>query len=578
MDKYLVRYNTWLQQLSGQEKERLEQIGKEDNLIKERFLLPLEFGTAGMRGEIDLGIGRMNIYTVRRATAGLAEFILAENKGNSGVVLAYDTRNMSLEFALAAAEVLAAYRIKVYIYEDVRPVALCSFAVRYFGAAAGIMITASHNPKEYNGFKVYGSDGAQMELADTQKVVSYINLIEDYFSVKATPIKIEKGIKGLDNYKLTSYVTVIGACVDEAYYKQVHALSLSQEALAKNADKIKIVYTPIHGTGYKPVVEILSRIGIKPILVKEQCTKDASFSTVKLPNPEYKETLAMGIELAEQATADIVLGTDPDCDRVGAAIKDSLGNFITLSGNQIGILLLDYILERLAATSALPANGAIIKTIVTSTLADKIAENYGITVIDVLTGFKYIGEKIKLWEQSCEHSFVFGFEESHGYLRGTHVRDKDGVVACMLFAEMAVYLNSKGESVHSRLINLFKKYGWYTERNLSIEYKGLQAMGEQRSIMEAIKQKPVWQLADYSVLYNINYDIGEQLFADGSKAQVSLPKTNAVYYGLEQKDFICIRPSGTEPKLKVYVLCSANSETASSKKANKLLEAVKKLL
>ncbi len=462
MDKYLTRYNTWLASLSGTEKERLEEIGKEDNLIKERFTLPLEFGTAGMRGEIDLGIGRMNIYTVRRATAGLAQFVLAENKAECGVVIAYDTRNMSLEFALAAAEVLAAHRIKVFIYEDVRPVALCSFAVRHFGAAAGIMITASHNPKEYNGFKVYGPDGAQMELADTQKVVNYINLIEDYFSVKAVPIKIDKTIKGLDNYKLTSYVTVIGSTVDEQYYKQVYALSLSKDVLARNADKLKIVYTPIHGTGYVPVVEMLSRIGISPILVDAQCDRDSSFSTVKLPNPEYKETLAMGIELAQQYGADIVMGTDPDCDRLGVAIRDSLGNFVTLSGNQIGILLFDYILERLSATGCLPKNGAVIKTIVTSTLTDKIAESYGVTVIDVLTGFKYIGEKIKFWEQSGEYSFVFGFEESHGYLRGTHVRDKDGVVATMLFAEMACYLASIGESVQSRLISLFKNYGWYT--------------------------------------------------------------------------------------------------------------------
>ncbi|MGI6213590.1 MAG: phospho-sugar mutase [Christensenellales bacterium] len=578
MEKHLISYKSWLNALSGREKEYLLKMGKDDNMIKERFLLPLEFGTAGMRGEIDLGTARMNIYTVRRATAGLAQFILAKGKAENGVVIAYDTRNMSTEFAQEAAEVLDSCGVKAYIFEDVRPVALCSFAVRYLGAAAGIMITASHNPKEYNGFKVYGADGAQLEPEDTKQVVSYINLIEDYFSVKANPVFKGKSITGLDNYKITDRVTVIGASVDEEYYKAVGALSLSKEVLKEQAGALKIVYTPIHGTGYKPVTEMLARIGIRPILVEEQCKRDSDFSTVTVPNPEYKETLSMAIELAGAHGADVVLGTDPDCDRLGVAIKDNKGDFIALSGNQIGVLLLDYILERLRAAGELPVNGAVIKTIVTSTLVDKIAQNYNVAVIDVLTGFKYIGEKIKLWEADNTHSFVFGFEESHGYLRGTHVRDKDGVIASMLFAEMVAYLKSKGESVYSRLIALFEKYGWYTESNLSIQYKGLQAMEEMRSIMEKLKSEKVWELDGYKVLYNIDYSKGEKTYADGRTEKTTLPLTNAVYYGLEDKNFVCVRPSGTEPKLKAYVMCCAKDKEQSRQKAETLMAAVKKLL
>lgn len=578
MKKHLSTYNIWLQALDGKEKERLMEIGKDEALVKERFLLPLEFGTAGMRGEIDLGIGRMNIYTVKRAAAGLAQFILAQGKADSGVVISYDTRNMSLEFALAASEVMDSYGVKTYIFENVRPVALCSFAVRRLGSAAGIMITASHNPKEYNGFKVYGPDGAQMDPDDTKEVVGYINRIEDYFSIKGTPLFVGKSIIGLDEVDISGSVKVIGASIDAEYYKEVQALSLLPLSLREQAGALKIVYTPIHGTGYRPVVEMLGRIGIKPILVKEQCEYDPNFSTVALPNPEYAETLSMAIALAKTSGADVALGTDPDCDRLGVAVKDDLGNFITLTGNQIGILLLDYIAERLHKAGNLPDNSAIIKTIVTSTLADKIADSYNITTIDTLTGFKYIGEKIRLWEQDKKHSFVFGFEESHGYLRGTHARDKDAVVASMLFAEMMVYLASIGESVYSRLLGIYAKHGWYTENNLSIEYKGLQAMEEMRGIMQKLRGGQVWQLGKYSVLYNTDYLTGKKVFADGKVEQSGQPATNAIYYGLEGKNFICIRPSGTEPKLKVYVLCSADSKEESEKKAQTLLAEVKKLL
>lgn len=573
-------FDIWYKNVPPHHKEELEKIKDNPSEIKERFAIPLAFGTAGMRGEVGLGTFRMNEYTVARATKGLAQFIASRGKEamEKGVVISYDTRRCSLLFAIKAAEVLSYAKIRSYLFDDVHPVPMCSFAIRNLNAVAGIMITASHNPKEYNGYKVYGEDGAQMSPEDTQVVVNYINSIEDYFSIESDKIAFPSNIKGLDNYKINDYITIIGKSIDDKYYEEIQKLSLSPREVAKYGKSIKLVYTPIHGSGYVPVTTILDRMGINVICVEEQIEPDTEFHTVPVPNPENPSALKMGIDLGNRIGADVVIGTDPDCDRMGLAVRDNTGNFRLLNGNQIGALLLDYILTRLKETNALPSNGAVVKTIVTTTLADKIAKNFGITVIDVLTGFKFIGEKIKEWEKTGEYTFIFGYEESYGYLRGTHARDKDAVVASMLTAEMACYYESKGKGLYQRLLELFHKYGFYCEEVISIGYKGVSAMEEMAAAMEKMRTKTFKMLAGSKVEFTSDYISGITRFADGREEKITLPKTDALKYGLKDGQFICIRPSGTEPKLKVYVLCFAYNENDAREKAGDFLNAIKKEL
>lgn len=567
-------YKTWLKSVTPEEQKELEGIGQKE--INERFGMPLAFGTAGMRGEIGMGTFRMNNYTVRRATYGLALFIasLGADAKRKGVVISYDTRRCSYEFALSAAAVLSKAEIKVWLFEDVRPVPMCSYAIRKLAAIAGIMITASHNPKEYNGYKVYGDDGAQMSPEDTGKVVDYIEKVEDYFAIPTDTISVTS-IKGKDGEKLNDFVTVIGESLDESYYSEILKLCLSSEAVKIHGKDIKLVYTPIHGAGYVPVTTVLKKIGIKATLVEEQAHPDTEFSTVSTPNPENADTLKLGIELGDKIGADVVIGTDPDCDRMGLAVRNTATKkFMLLNGNQIGVLLLDYILTRLREDGKLPVNGAIVKTIVTTTLADKVAESFGIKVFDVLTGFKFIGEKIKEWEQSGEHTFIFGYEESYGYLRGTHARDKDAVVACMLTAEMACYYESLGKGLYDRLQEIFGEYGYYVEENASIVYKGIEGMQIMSSVMSTLRKKFISAVAGEKVLYNADYKAGEKYYADGRREKISLPPTDALYYAL-QEGFICIRPSGTEPKLKLYILCKAENQEAAKRKAVCLMEGIK---
>ena len=403
----------WIEGVTDAERAELTSIIDKPDQIKERFGTELEFGTAGMRGILRLGTAGMNAYTVKRATKGLADYLEASAK-DPKVVIAYDTRRCSREFAAAAAGVLGAKGIKVYLFEDVRPVPICSFAVRYIGANAGIMITASHNPKEYNGYKVYGADGAQMSPEDTAAVVSYIKQ-NDYFGIPCTEVPAD--FKEGDKY---GTIEVIGSAVDEQYFRELDKILLSKDIVAERGKDIKLVYTPVHGSGYMPVTTMFTRLGIQANVVAEQIAPDPDFSTVKVPNPENKETLRMGIELGKQIGADVVLGTDPDSDRLGVALRLDNGEFVSLSGNQIGILLMDYIIMRRKELGILPANAAVVKTIVTSTLADRLAEANGVTVFNVLTGFKFIGEKIKEWEASGEYTYIFGFEESYGSLAGTY--------------------------------------------------------------------------------------------------------------------------------------------------------------
>ena len=571
-------YREWLAGVLPEEREELLAIGKNPQELKERFALELAFGTAGMRGEVGMGTYRMNRYTVMRATRGLANYVrsLGEAGCRRGVVISYDTRRFSRVFAITVAEVLSAYGVNAFLFEDVRPVPMCSFAVRYFGAAAGVMITASHNPKEYNGYKVYGEDGAQMAPEPTAEVVRFIRDNPGYFDVKTTPIADD--FRGKDNVKLNDYVTVIGKTVDEAYYDAILKLSLSPELTAERGKDIKLVYTPVHGAGYIPVTTTFAKLGIRPEIVKEQAMPDTEFSTVKVPNPEQAETLSMGIALGKQTGADVVLGTDPDCDRLGVAVRDDKGEFVLLSGNQIGVLMLDYILTRLKERGELPQNGAIVKTIVTTTLADRLAKSYGLTVFNVLTGFKYIGEKIKEWEASGEYTYLFGYEESYGTLRGTHARDKDAVVGSMLFAELCLYWESRGKTVYQRLDELFRQFGYYAERNTSIVYKGLDGMQEMANVMKALRARKVEAIGDQPVCTVKDYLTRTAVSQDGTVEPIDLPQSDVVYFELADGQFVCVRPSGTEPKLKIYVLVYAADKAAADRKADRTMAAIKEIL
>ena len=573
---YSETFKVWQNSVDEKYRAEMDAIAKAgDKEIKERFSLPLAFGTAGMRGVIGMGIGNMNEYTVARATQGLAKFIQDEKAEESGVLISYDTRRMSFDFALTAARVLGAAGVRVYLYEDVRPVPMCSFGVRHLGCKAGIMITASHNPKEYNGYKVYGEDGAQMSPEATARVVAYIEK-SDYFGIprESVAAQTQADVAGKDNFALSDRITVIGRSVDEKYYAELAKLSLSPREVAQVGASIKIVYSPLHGSGWKPVTTMLARMGINVDVVEEQKLPDPEFSTVSMPNPEQPEALALGIKLADKTGSDIVIGTDPDCDRMGIAVRDRQGAFVTLTGNQIGCLLMDYVLERSRAAGALPENAAVVKTIVTSRFANRIAKDYGVKVYDVLTGFKFIGEKIKEWEANAHRTFMFGFEESYGYLRGTHARDKDAVVASMLAAELACYLKAHGKTVYDRLKELWEKYGYFCETSKSLVFKGLDGMEKMSAIMEKLRKNAPVRLGDMDVKSVSDLSVSVKLYKDGKKELINLPKANVLKYDLGGDMWACVRPSGTEPKLKIYVstvAASAEESLALNKKVQEEL-------
>lgn len=570
---YQQSYLEWLgsPELSGEDKQRLLELT--ENEKKEMFFSPLEFGTAGMRGVLDVGTNRMNVFTVKRATQGLAQYIisLGEEAMKRGIVISYDTRRFSSEFAICVAKVLAENGVNAYLFEDVRPVPMCSFAIRHLNAIGAVMITASHNPKIYNGYKVYGDDGAQMSPESTDKVVEFINKTP-YFGIKEADVALcAKCIKGLDNKQVHPHITVIGKSVDNAYFDTISNLSLSPQAVKERGKDVKIVYTPIHGSGYMPVSTILSRMGITVNIVKEQANPDTEFSTVRVPNPEEADTLRLGVETANRIGSDIVIGTDPDADRMGIAVRNDKNEFVLLNGNQIGVLLCDYILRRKSEDGVLPSNGAIVKTIVTTELARKIADSYGVTTFDVLTGFKFIGEKIKEWEQSGEYTYMFGFEESYGSLVGTHARDKDAVVASMMFAEMVCYYETKGKKVYDVLQDIFKKYGYFVEKSKAITFGGLDGMQKMRDIMSNIRQTVFLTIAGQKVIAQSDFVSRVKTYADNRKENIDLPKTNAFKIHLENGDWICARPSGTEPKLKFYVATSKPTKEEATALADEYL-------
>ena len=564
---YKVNYDNWVTSefLRADALAELNAIKDDEKEIEYSFGAELEFGTAGMRGIIGYGTNKMNVYTVRRATQGLAEFIKAngEKAMRRGVAISYDTRRNSELFAKTAAGVLLYNNIKVHIYPEPRPVPMLSYAVRKLNAFAGIMITASHNPKEYNGYKVYGEDGAQMSPEATEEVVKYITAITDYFSVKEVEI---------DNIKSKrAFYSVIGKKLEKSYYAELSKLALSKKAVKAVGKKIKIVYTPVHGSGFVPVTNILKRLKIKATLVEEQAKPDTEFSTVEVPNPEFKETLSMGIALADKIKADVVFGTDPDCDRLGVAIRDDKGEFVALSGNQAGILLLDYVLLRLKAEQKLPANGVVVKSFVSTGMAKLICQNYGVELVETPVGFKFIGEKIKQYEQDNSKTYIFGFEESCGYLRGTHARDKDAVVASMLFAEMVCYYQYINKSVYGRLTEIYDKYGYVLDTTDSIKYSGLHAMDDMNKAVSAMREKEITSIGKYTVSGVRDYLSGERK-ADGEVTKLDISGVNCVYYELLTGGFICLRPSGTEPKLKIYYSIKAKDKEHAEKAIEELKE------
>lgn len=570
---YQSSYTQWLtsDEVSAEDKARLASLSEEEK--KEAFYCPLQFGTAGMRGVLDVGTNRMNTFTVRRATKGLAEYIktLGSEAMQRGVVISYDTRKYSSEFSIEVAKVLAKNGVNAYLFDTVHPVPMCSFAIRHLRAIAGVMITASHNPKIYNGYKVYGEDGAQMSPESTDKVVEFIDKTP-YFGIEEENVVLTAdNIKGLDNVEVAPHITVIGKSVDEAYFDTISKLSLSPEAVQKYGKDVKIVYTPIHGSGYVPVTTILSRMGITVNVVKEQALPDTEFSTVRVPNPEEADTLRLGVELADKIGSDIVIGTDPDADRMGIAVRNDEGKFVLLNGNQIGVLLANYIFLRKSEDGTMPKNGALVKTIVTTELARVLATSYGVTTFDVLTGFKFIGEKIKEWEQNGKYTYLFGFEESYGSLVGTHARDKDAVVASMMFAEMVCYFESKGTSVYDVLQDIYKKFGYYVEKAKSITFGGLDGMQKMADIMNKIRSTSFTEIAGVKVLAQSDFVTRKKTYACGKIEDIDLPKTNAFKIHLENGDWICVRPSGTEPKLKFYVATSKPTQAEATALAENYL-------
>ena len=565
---YQSIYEAWLAdpRLAESDRAELKGIAGDEKEKEYRFGGELAFGTAGMRGILGCGMNMMNVYTVMRATQGLSEYIktLPAAEQAKGVVISYDTRRNSRLFAEKAAGVLAKNGIKAYLFDDVHPVPMLSYAVRYLGTVAGIMITASHNPKEYNGYKVYGEDGAQMSPEATEIVVGFIEKITDYLSVTAE-----------ENSPL---IVSVPKEVDDTYIEALKKLPLSKEAVEKCGKDLKLVYTPVHGSGYVPVTRILKELGIHVNVVEEQTSKDPDFSTVKVPNPEFKETLSMGIALANRIHADVVFGTDPDSDRLGVAVKNDAGEFVALSGNQVGILLLDYILTRLKEENALPENAAVVKSFVSTGMAKAICADFGVALFETPVGFKFIGEKIKEWEQDGSHTFVFGFEESCGYLRGTHARDKDAVVASMLCAEMVCYYTYIGKTVWGRLNEIYAKYGFVLDKNESIQYSGLNAMKEMNAVVDALKTVTVKAFGSFAVEAVRDYSADIRRLADGSTEPLNIPKCNCVYYELAGGSFVCVRPSGTEPKLKIYYSIKAPSEQAAEDELLGVKASVKTLL
>ncbi|WP_042347164.1 phospho-sugar mutase [Bacillus massiliigorillae] len=572
---YKKEYQKWLNSsvVNDEMKAELRSLENNDNELKHRFSSMLDFGTAGLRGIMGAGLNNMNEYTVRYATQGLSDLILQNGAeaAKKGVCIAYDSRLNSVEFAWEAACNLSANGIAVYIFDELRPTPELSFAIREFGAIAGINITASHNPKEYNGYKVYWEDGAQLPPEHAKQISDRLQKLDIFADVK-TCSKEEAMNKGL--------ITVVGKDFDEKYMEKVLGESVGSTYVNKVADDFRMIYSPIHGTGYRIVPEVLTRLGIKHLItVPEQMEPNGLFPTTKSPNPEEKEALQIAIQLAEKENVDLIVGTDPDADRVGIVVRNFDGEYVTLTGNQIGVLLLDYLIQSRKANGTLADNAVVIKSIVSSNMAKAIAEQNHVAMMDVLTGFKFIGEKIKEFEQTNEHTFLFGFEESNGYLAGTYARDKDAIVASMLIAEMACYYQLQNMTLYEALFTLYKKYGYFDEKVVSITLSGLDGIEKIKTIMSNLRENVLTSIATIPVTKVRDYKTGKVTnISTSEESSTGLPIADVLFYELEDGSSFIVRPSGTEPKLKLYIMVKADSHEEALKKKEELVTYGKSLV
>lgn len=562
---YLEKYKQWTtdEYFDAETRNELLALESNDGEIKDRFYKDLEFGTGGLRGVLGAGSNRMNLYTVRKATQGLANFIIKQGGQEKGVAIAYDSRRMSPEFAADAALCLNANGIKAYVFESLRPTPELSFALRELGCISGIVITASHNPPEYNGYKVYWEDGAQITYPKDVEIISEVNAITDYSAVKTMDLEAAKA-KGL-------YYT-IGAEIDDRYMEELKKLVVNP--IAEECKDMKIVYTPLHGTGNLPVRRILKELGFTNVyVVPEQELPDGNFSTVGYPNPEDPKVFTLAKKLADEVGADIILATDPDADRLGVQVRGTDGEFVLLTGNMSGALIAEYVFSQKAAHNTLPANAALIKTIVTGNMADRIAAHYNAELIEVLTGFKYIGEQIKLFEETGSNEYVFGFEESYGCLIGTHSRDKDAVVAVMTLCEAAAYYKSQGITLYEQMNHVFEKYGYFKEDLVSVTLKGIEGMEKIKEIMGNYRKNPVKEAGGLKVLKFRDYERDTITdLATGAVTPTGLPKSDVLYFDLEEDAWCAVRPSGTEPKIKFYFGVKGTSLSDAAEKLDKLVQ------
>lgn len=568
---YMEQFKFWTEDSYFDEETRKEllAISGDEKEIEDRFYKELEFGTGGLRGVIGAGTNRMNIYTVRKATQGLANYILKQGGKDKGIAIAYDSRHMSPEFADEAALCMAANGIKAYVFDALRPTPELSFAIRKLGCISGIVVTASHNPPEYNGYKVYWEDGAQVTAPKDKEIISEVKNVTDYHTVK-TMDKKEAINAGLYN--------VIGKEIDDAYMVELKKQIIHPEVIAEVCDDIKIVYSPFNGTGNVPVRRILSELGYKNVyVVKEQEMPDPDFTTLAYPNPEDSAAFTLALKLAKEKDADVVLATDPDADRLGIYAKDQkTGEYVPFTGNMSGMLIAEYILSERRKTNTMPQNPALVKTIVTTNLADCMAKEYDVKLIEVLTGFKFIGEQIKLFEQTGSNNYVFGLEESYGCLAGTHARDKDAVVAVMCLCEVAAWCKKQGITLWDQMINLYEKYGYFKEDQFAITLKGIEGSRQIEEMMNKLRKNPPKQFGDLKVLEFRDYKSGKTINNEtGAEGTTGLPESNVLYFDLTNDSWCCARPSGTEPKIKFYMGVKGENLEDASNKVKKLTEDLK---
>ena len=570
----MKKYQEWCENPYFDEETRneLKNIAGDEKEISDRFYKDLAFGTGGLRGVIGAGTNRMNIYTVRKATQGLANFIIEENGQEKGVAIAFDSRNMSPEFAEEAARCLCANGIRTWLFESLRPTPELSFALRELGCIAGIVVTASHNPPEYNGYKVYWEDGAQITYPKDEQIIARVNAITDLTTVKAMSRK-EADESGL--------LQIIGEEIDASYMEALKKLVLNPEVIKEQAKSLKIVYTPLHGTGNLPVRRVLSELGFEQVIVvPEQEKPDGNFPTVSYPNPEDKKAFALALELAKKVDADLVLATDPDADRLGVYAKDSkTGEYMAFTGNMSGMIICEYELSQRKEKGMLPEDGAIVTTIVSGNMSQAVAKEYGVDIIETLTGFKYIGEQIKLFEQNHNHTYLFGYEESYGCLVGTHARDKDAVVAVMALCEAAAYYKSKGLTLWDQMLVLFEKYGYYKEGLYTLTLKGQEGAAKIQEILKSFRSNPPKQIGEYKVLAFRDYE--EDIIQNdvtGETTKTGLPKSNVLYFELEDQAWCCVRPSGTEPKVKLYMGVKGIDMQDAQNRLEQLTEAMTSLI